>query len=308
MAFKINSVFNSATLSMANDSHKVIYIKRESISENPYNQEVYSTENVELLSYEIEDKGLLEPIIVTVLEKGSSPENTKYQIVSGHRRMKAIARIIERNGANAADFSYIPCIVRSKPNGSAQDDLTANEDLIDGNLFNREKSDAERAKEIQIKKRILEKRKQNGEHIPGKILMLIAAEMNISPHQAKKLDTINRNASDSVKKAFEQGALSTDAAFEFSRTDLETQDETLKQLEAETSKTAKAVRAAIQKQRKERDKAPSVKQDKPMDAVAYLSIIKTILNKRELNHEQFCEVTKQLSAVVDYLTKTAGTV
>ena len=98
--------------------------------------------------------------------------------------------------------------------------------------------------------------------------MLIAAEMNISPHQAKKLDTINRNASDSVKKAFEQGALSTDAAFEFSRTDLETQDETLKQLEAEPSKTAKAVRAAIQKQRKERDKAPSVKQDKLMDAVS----------------------------------------
>lgn len=112
----------------------------------------------------------------------------------------------------------------------------------------------------------------------------------------------------STNKAFEQGALSTDATFEFSRTDLETQDETLKQLEAEPSKTAKAVRAAIQKQRKERDKAPSVKQDKPMDAVAYLSIIKTILNKRELNHEQFCEVTKQLSAVVDYLTKTAGTV
>ena len=138
--------------------------------------------------------------------------------------------------------------------------------------------------------------------------MLIAAEMNISPHQAKKLDTINRNASDSVKKAFEQGSLSTDAAFEFSRTDLETQDETLKQLGAEPSKTAKAVRAAIQKQRKERDKAPSVKQDKPMDAAAYLSIIKTILNKRELNHEQLCEVTKQLSAVVDYLTKTAGTV
>ena len=168
MAFKINSVFNSATLSMANDSHKVIYIKRENISENPYNQEVYSTENVELLSYGIEDKGLLEPIIVTVLEKGSSPENTKYQIVSGHRRMKAIARIIERNGANAADFSYIPCIVRSKPNGSAQDDLTANEDLIDGNLFNREKSDAERAKEIQIKSEYWKNENRTGNISPAK--------------------------------------------------------------------------------------------------------------------------------------------
>ena len=73
MAFKINSIFNSTTLSMVNDSHKVIYVKRENISENPHNKEIYSTENIELLSYGIEDKGLLEPIIVSVLEK--APQN-----------------------------------------------------------------------------------------------------------------------------------------------------------------------------------------------------------------------------------------
>ncbi|MEE1356853.1 MAG: hypothetical protein UHG68_04725 [Clostridia bacterium] len=43
MAFKINSIFNSTTLSMANDSHKVIYVNRQSISENPHNKEIYST-------------------------------------------------------------------------------------------------------------------------------------------------------------------------------------------------------------------------------------------------------------------------
>lgn len=51
---------------MVNDSHKVIYVKRENISENPHNKEIYNTENIELLSYGIEDKGLLEPIIVSV--------------------------------------------------------------------------------------------------------------------------------------------------------------------------------------------------------------------------------------------------
>ena len=157
MPFKINSVFNSATLSLANDSHKVIYVKRENISENPHNKEIYSTENIELLSYGIEDKGLLEPIIVSVLKKGDSPENTLYQIVSGHRRMLAISRIVERNAQNASDFAYIPCIVRSKQNTEAVE-LSEYEDLIDGNLFNRNKSDAERAKELQMKKRILEKR------------------------------------------------------------------------------------------------------------------------------------------------------
>ena len=310
MPFKINSVFNSATLSLANDSHKVIYVKRENISENPHNKEIYSTENIELLSYGIEDKGLLEPIIVSVLKKGDSPENTLYQIVSGHRRMLAIARLVERNAPNASDFAYIPCIVRGKQKNTEADEMSEYEDLIDGNLFNRNKSDAERAKELQMKKRILEKRKQNGERIPGKILMLLAYEMNISPHQAKKLDTINRNASDSVKKAFEQGELSTDAAFELSRTDTETQDEALKQLEAEPSKTAKAVRSVIQRQHEEKSEQP----EKPIsnettascrEALVYLSQIKLKLEKSRLTETQIKEITEKLSSIYDYLSKLA---
>ena len=251
MAFKINSIFNSTTLSMANDSHKVIYVNRQNISENPHNKEIYSTENIELLSYGIEDKGLLEPIIVSVLEKGSSPENTKYQIISGHRRMKAIARIVERKSPKADQFDYIPCIVRSISKSVEQDGLTEYEELIDGNLFNRDKSDAERAKELELKKKILEARRKNGERITGKLLELIAEDMKISVHQAKKLDSINRNASESVKTAFEQGSLSTDAAYEFSRTDKETQDEALRQLADEPSKTAKAVRTAIRQEQNE---------------------------------------------------------
>ena len=252
---------------------------------------------------------MLEPIIVSVLKKGDTPENTLYQIISGHRRMLAISRIVERNAQNASDFAYIPCIVRSKQNTEAVE-LSEYEDLIDGNLFNRNKSDAERAKELQMKKRILEKRKQNGERIPGKILMLLASEMNISPHQAKKLDTINRNASDSVKKAFEQGELSTDAAFELSRTDTETQDEALKQLETEPSKTAKAVRTAIQKQHQEKEKQheKSVSKEKTAtceEALKCLSKIKLKLESARLTEAQIKEITDKLSAAYDYLAKLA---
>ena len=286
---------------MANDSHKVIYVNRQNISENPHNKEIYSTENIELLSYGIEDKGLLEPIIVSVLEKGSSPENTKYQIISGHRRMKAIARIIERNSPKADQFDYIPCIVRSIPKSIEQDDLTEYEELIDGNLFNRDKSEAERAKELELKKKILETR--------GKLLELIAEDMKISVHQAKKLDSINRNASESVKTAFEQGSLSTDAAYEFSRTDKATQDEALRQLADEPSKTAKAVRTAIRQEQNEKPKPPKeTKSPKPTESVpnnreasAYLSRIIAKLEKITLTNEQAHEMNRRLSAVEDYL-------
>ena len=140
--------------------------------------------------------------------------------------------------------------------------------------------------------------------------MLLASEMNISPHQAKKLDTINRKASDSVKKAFEQGELSTDAAFELSRTDTETQDEALKQLEAEPSKTAKAVRSVIQRQHEEKSEQP----EKPMsnentascrEALVYLSQIKLKLEKSRLTETQIKEITEKLSSIYDYLSKLA---
>ena len=309
MAFKINSIFNSTTLSMANDSHKVIYVNRQNISENPHNKEIYSTENIELLSYGIEDKGLLEPIIVSVLEKGSSPENTKYQIISGHRRMKAIARIVERKSPKADQFDYIPCIVRSISKSVEQDGLTEYEELIDGNLFNRDKSEAERAKELELKKKILETRRKKGERVPGKLLELIAGDMKISAHQAKKLDSINRNASGAVKTAFEQGSLSTDAAYEFSRTDKATQDEALRQLADEPSKTAKAVRTAIRQEQNEKPKPPKeTKTPKPTESVpnnrevsAYLSRIIAKLEKITLTNEQAHEMNRRLSAIEDYL-------
>ena len=252
---------------------------------------------------------MLEPIIVSVLEKGSSPENTKYQIISGHRRMKAIARIIERNSPKADQFDYIPCIVRSIPKSIEQDDLTEYEELIDGNLFNRDKSEAERAKELELKKKILETRRKKGERITGKLLELIAEDMKISSHQAKKLDSINRNASESVKTAFEQGAISTDAAYEFSRTDKETQDETLRKLADEPSKTVKAVRSAIRQEREEKPKPPKASKTSESadsfpdnrEAYAYLSRINAKLEKLKLTNEQARELNSRLSAIEDYL-------
>ena len=284
-------------------------MNRQNISENPHNKEIYSTENIELLSYGIEDKGLLEPIIVSVLEKGSSPENTKYQIISGHRRMKAIARIIARKSPKADQFDYIPCIVRSIQKSVEQDALTEYEELIDGNLFNRDKSDAERAKELELKRKILEARRKKGERVTGKLLELIAEDMKISAHQAKKLDSINRNASESVKTAFEQGALSTDAAYEFSRTDKATQNKALRQLADEPTKTAKAVRTAIRQEREEKPKpnnesrvvqsSESIATNK--DIIARLYKIKAKLEKMKLSDKQVFELKSRLFAIEEYL-------
>ena len=141
------------------------------------------------------------------------------------------------------------------------------------------------------------------------MLELIAEDMRISVHQAKKLDSINRNASESVKTAFEQGSLSTDAAYEFSRTDKATQDEALRQLADEPSKTAKTVRTAIRQEQNEKPKPPKeTKSPKPTESVpnnrevsAYLSRIIAKLEKITMTNEQAHEMNRRLSAIEDYL-------
>ena len=78
-------------LSQANDSYKVQYIERSKIIPNEHNKEIYSTDKTLLLSYGIEDKGLLEPLIVKKDDEGT------YTLLSGHRRLAAIEIICKRN-------------------------------------------------------------------------------------------------------------------------------------------------------------------------------------------------------------------
>ena len=63
-SFSLGSIFNEQTLSQVKDTHKVVYLKLEDISPNPSNDDIYSTDGIELLSYSIEDKGLLQPLVV----------------------------------------------------------------------------------------------------------------------------------------------------------------------------------------------------------------------------------------------------
>lgn len=212
MAFKLDSIFNSKTLSQATDSYNIKYIERSKIIPNEHNKEIYSTDKIQLLSYGIEDKGLLEPLIVKKGDDGNT-----YILLSGHRRLAAIEIICRRNPDKASDFEVLPCIIRN--------DDDDEEILIDANFYNREKTDAEKAKELAKKKEKLEQRKANGEKIDGQLIKLIAEDMNISVHQAKKLNSINLNATKSVKDAFDAGEITVETAYHLSKADEKTQDD-----------------------------------------------------------------------------------
>lgn len=242
MAFNLGSILSDKTVAQAHNSHQVQYIKRTSIIPNEYNNEVYSVNNIELLSYSIEDNGLLEPLIVS---KDTSNDST-YILISGHRRKAAIDLLCERNEEMAKKFEVVPAIVRNN-------DSDIDEILLDGNIFNRDKTDAEKAKELAEKKKKMLERKERGEKVSGKLLELIASEMQISYHQAKKLNAINANASESVKEEFTKGNISTETAYQLSKVDEETQDEIINTATDEKRITAKDVKEHLDASTDEND-------------------------------------------------------
>jgi ParB-like chromosome segregation protein Spo0J len=211
MTFGISDVFNKETIAYAKDTHKVVYIPFEEIHRNPLNEKYYTTKDIEFLAAGIAERGLLQP-----LEVIQENENS-YRIIGGNRRHEAIELLI-KNGDTS--FDTVPCFVET-----VKDEDDEEERLIDSNIYNRNKTDAEIARELEGKKKFLTQRKKNGETIRGNLLKLVSEQMNISFAQAKKLNSINQNASEEVKKSFDDGDLSLQAAFEFSKYDEETQKE-----------------------------------------------------------------------------------
>lgn len=278
-AFSLGSILNEKTLSQAKNTHKVVYLDINSIVPNPANDEIYNTDGVEMLSYSIEDKGLLQPLVVRKINGTDENAADTYEVISGHRRRLAILDIIERNSEKAKDFAFVPCIVR--PTGKVSDaesgDSEIKEALIDGNLFNRHKTEAEIAKEIAIKKDILETRKKSGEKIAGKILSMIASEMGISNHQAKKYNAINKNASDEVKDAYEKGEISTEAAYQLSKADEDTQKEILeKNKDKDTAITSKDVMDELNKKKTTTTAVESTDVDETVGELVGESIDETV--------------------------------
>lgn len=245
-ADKIRAAVNSSPLQM---------IDRSKLMLHPRNEEIYSVEVDELFLNSIADNGIIEPLIVI-----KNKDDDKYTICSGNRRFTAVNEVISRNIplANGVNLDSLPCIVWNLPDYEDADvDL-----LINANLHNRKKTDGEIAKELAIKKEILLKRKSNGEKINGRIIDILAEQLEITAQQAKRLNAINIKATDEVKEAFSEGKISTDTAYQLSKASPDEQNEILSKAEESGEKlTAKAVKEALEPESSpEKISEPSPKQ------------------------------------------------
>lgn len=202
MRLGINKLFNEESKAMIRSTHTVQYIDIDKIEGHEKNRK-YDPAKLEALALDIADLGLHTPIFVMPVD------GDHYRVLSGHRRLEAFRLLVNQG---KAEYQTIPAIIRND-----LDEDRAEEILIGDNAFSEPLTSAELAKELGRKKELLQKRRDAGEKIPGKLTEIIASELGITAKTARELDTINRRAAPEIKELFEDGEISQREAYLASR-------------------------------------------------------------------------------------------
>ncbi len=136
------------------------------IDPNPTNPKIYSMDDVEHLIAKIKEEGFKHPI--KLFDKGDG----RYEISSGHRRVKAMKELGEKT---------IPAIIAPMP----EKEYERTRDLLSGNLEIRKTTPLERALEIEEYKKTLE-----AEGFEGSKRAKIAEYFNITESNVYRYECI----------------------------------------------------------------------------------------------------------------------
>lgn len=168
------------------------------------------------------DINRIEEFAETILGQGGVKDNlvvrpldSGYEIISGHRR-KAAVQYLLNNGENIS--RYLPCLVQ---NYDDNDDKLL--DIVLMNISSRQISDAEMWKSYEIVDRILKNKKSAGEKF-GRVRETLAEYLGVSASQVSKMQNVDRNAIEPVKKAVSNGEISISTANEIARLDEDEQE------------------------------------------------------------------------------------
>lgn len=194
--FSMDESIASDIKSVADDSFKdnIKMIEVEKLK--PSLDNFFSLTEIDVLADDIERQGLKHNIVVT--EDEDNPGN--FFIKSGHRRFKAICQLIEQSRYNS---KYIPCFVDGSK--SKSENLL---DLIMLNATTRVMSDSELYNQYEVLKDTLDKLKDEGKKIKGRVREIAANYLNVSPAQVGKIENIKHNAVDQIKDAVKEGTIS----------------------------------------------------------------------------------------------------
>ena len=202
MAFDIKQFLNTESKKEMGEDFVVKKIPADKLHPSVKNFYSIDPAEVEALKETIELVGVQENLVVAEAETPG-----EYDIISGHKRHKAVTELLEEGKAVS---NLLPCKVESAADGVKNELI-----LIFTNSTQRERSDFCKMQEIQRVKELLEEyAKEN--NLPGRKRDIIAAILNTSKTKIGRLDNINHNLIPEFMEEYKAGHISTHAANEIS--------------------------------------------------------------------------------------------
>ncbi len=148
------------------------------------------------LKRSIELVGILQPLLI------SKPENGKYKVIAGHRRMQAVLSLLEEG---KEDVRFVPCVYKKE---DVQEQLA----LIMANRF-RDKTDWEKMTEaIQAEELAKELKKEYG--LNGRTREVLAEITGTTEAQLGRYKSIYNNLSPRLMKNFKESVINVSVAVE----------------------------------------------------------------------------------------------
>lgn len=160
------------------------------------NAEIYNMDISPEMLESVKQDGILQPLLIRPNGIGT------YTIVAGHRRW---------THAKAAGLTEVPCLIRKIEN--EEELINAKIDLILTNQLVRDRTPAERAKEIEyLEEQFKELKRINPKSAKGSTRSFIAQATNLSERQVADYQNVNKNLSAEQQEAFQSGDLSLSEA------------------------------------------------------------------------------------------------
>ena len=190
---------------------QIEYISIDRIAPDPDN--FYELSGIEDLAENISLLGLQQPIRVRPMPG----DDSKVNIISGHRRYTALKMLIEQDGRD--DLRDVPCIVER---GEENPKLTQLK-LIYANASTRVMSSAEQAKQTELVEKLLYELKEDGMEFPGRMRDHVAQACQISTGKLARLKVIREKLIPQFMRLWEQNSLRESVAYTLARLSKERQ-------------------------------------------------------------------------------------
>ena len=185
---------------------QIEYIDVDLLDSDPGN--FYELRDLDGLADNIATIGLQQPIRVRDGENGHAV------IVSGHRRVAAIRKLVAEG---RTDLREVPCIRESDDASPALRELR----LIYANSSTRALSSSEISQQVEKVRDLLYQLKEEGYEFPGRMRDHVAEACKISKSKLARLDVIRKGLAPDIRKAYWDGpqskSLSEDAAYTLAR-------------------------------------------------------------------------------------------